>query len=226
MCPLPWPDLGVRRYTSRRVGFKHGDATLHGENGGRACLTLCTDLRWSLTSSLMVKRKAEGVQRRGKAPARPPPTRQPPPPAQDDDSSDSDVCEIVSPPASTNRQPRRRPPPQPPASSLNFSSASSSQTQARSPAGLLSMMPAGFGLAPPGGAGFGFPQQAAFARVQASSGYNSILCDPRLLPSPAGLQRGYMGGFPMSPAGGASSRGSSSGSTPVGEIAFLLFSKP
>lgn len=170
----------------------------------------------------MVKRKAEGVQRRGKGPARPPPTRQPSPPAEDDDS-DSDVCEIVSPPPSTNRPLRRRQqPPQQPASTLNLSSASSSQTQARPPASLLSMMPAGFGLAPPGGAGFGFPHPA-FARMQSSSGYNSFLCDPRLLPSAAGVQSGYVGGLPISPAGGASSGGASSGSMPVGESALFFF---
>ena len=190
---------------------------------------------WFLGSSLMVKRKAESIQRGGKAPARPPPTRQPPPPAQDNgDSSDSDVCEIVSPPASTRRQPRRRqqPPqqsPQQPASAFSLSSASSSQPQPGPSAGLLSMMSgvqAGFGLAPPSVAGFGFPPQAALARMQPSNGYNPFLCDPRLLPSAAGLQRGYVGGFPVPPAVGASSGGASSGASTTASVGESAFSNP
>lgn len=158
----------------------------------------------------MAKRKAEGTQRGGKAPARPPPTR-PPPPQEDDFDSD---CEIVSPPPSSNPPRRQKPRP----SSMGFSPPSGSHPQAQASAGFLSMMPgmpaaAGFGLSAAGhGAHFGYQP------VQAPNGFNPYLfAAPRLFPPQAGIPGGFFPGAPVSLPAGASSGGASSGASEVGE---------
>lgn len=170
----------------------------------------------------MAKRKAEGSQRGGKAPARPPPTRQPPPPPPQDDSTDSDVCEIVKPPPSSN-PPRQQPRPQP----VGISSAASSRPQARVSGGFLSMMPgipaAGFGLSAAG-------QGAHFGYHQASNGFNPYLFPAtQLFPPQAGVQRGFFPGAPRSIPVGASSGGggASSGASEVGEsLSLSVFLNP
>lgn len=174
----------------------------------------------------MVKRKAEGGQGRGKAPARPP--RQPPPPASQEDDSDSDVCEIISPPPrSSNPAGRRQRGQQPSAVAFPAAPGASHsflQPLGRASVGLMPMMPGlpgGFQLPQLGqGAGFGLGlyQQQTFAQgMQASGGLNPLMyAPPQHLPPAAGFHGGYLSGSPMSLAAGASSGGASSQA--VGEL--------
>lgn len=214
-------------------GFKQCVCGLRSPQACRCgvCSVLClADNGVPFSLCPMVKRKAEGSQGGGKAPARP--TRQPPPPAQDD--SDSDVCEIISPPPSSN-PPGRRPHRQP--SPVAFSAAPGANHPFLPPQGqavgflsMMSGMPGGFQLPRPGqGAGFGLglgiQQQQTFAqRMQAPGGLNPLLYAPRQhLPPAAGFHGGGFAGSSMSLAAGASSGGASSEARQSREFSLAVF---